>query len=574
MRRRTLVKGLAATSLLPLLGGNLVGCSDSANHSAATVEDIPVIFAHGIASGDPLTDRVILWTRVSPVNKARSEALIRVDWEIATDADFTDVVSNGSGSTSARVDYTLKVDATGLQAGQHYYYRFASNNAMSATGSTRTLPTGVIDTVRFAAVSCSNYPAGYFNVYREVAKADVDAVLHLGDYLYEYPAGGYASARAEEFGRGVEPSTELYSLEDYRTRYAQYRTDPDLQAAHAAHPFLVVWDDHEIANDGWRAGAENHTPATEGDYETRKIDAIQAWYEWQPVRPPADLSGIIYRRFQYGDLLDLLMLDTRFVARDRQFTYLDFLNGSTIDVPAARAGFGDPNRSILGDAQLDWLREQLTNSTARWQVLGQQVLLGRYWLPSPILEALDPNIASADSLAEGVAVVLAAFEAKNKPPADRTASEQALLDSAIPYNLDAWDGYEFERDALLRFARDLDSKLVVLAGDTHNAWSTQLTTAEGDITGVEFGCASVSSPGLEGVLGDDNAGLFAPIVSTLVDDLKYANLSHRGYLHLTLTPDDLVAEHRFINRIDSTNYAVEQALTKQSTVLRSDMVLT
>jgi alkaline phosphatase D len=572
LRRRTLVKGLAATSLLPLLGGNLAGCSDSSSNSSEAFEDIAVTFSHGVASGDPLTDRVILWTRVTPETAGR----IRINWEIATDSAFANVVNSGAGTTSADVDYTLKVDAEGLEPGQGYYYRFSSGDAVSPTGSTRTLPTGAIGAATFAAVSCSNYPAGYFNVYREVANSDVDAVLHLGDYIYEYPVDGYASARAEEFGRTVEPVTELFSLEDYRTRYAQYRTDPDLQAAHAAHPFLVIWDDHEIANDGWREGAENHDPATEGDYNARKLAAIQAWYEWQPVRPPADVDEIIYRRFQYGDLLDLLMLDTRFIARDKQFTYSDFISGSMIDVETARAGFGDANRTILGATQLEWLREQLSDSVARaarWQVLGQQVLFGRYWLPSPILEALDPNIAGPDSLTEGVAVVLAAFEAKNKAPENRTAEEQSLLDSAIPYNLDAWDGYEFERDQLLRFARDLGSRLVVLAGDTHNAWSTQLTTPEGDVAGVEFGCASVSSPGLEGVLTAENATLFAPIVTSLVDDLKYANLSNRGYLHLTLTADELVAEHRFVDRIDSTNYGVDQALTRRFTVSRDDMML-
>lgn len=568
IKRRTLVKGLAAGSLLPLLGGNLAGCSDSSDGSPLQFDDIAVSFEHGVASGDPLADRVILWTRVTP----EAEGSIRVAWEIATDAAFTDIVNSGAGTTSADVDYTLKVDADGLEPGTRYYYRFTSGAAASPAGSTRTLPVGTIGAASFAVVSCSNYPAGYFNVYREVAAADVDAVLHLGDYIYEYPEGGYASDRAEEFGRVVEPRTEILSLDDYRTRYAQYRTDPDLQAAHATHPFLVVWDDHEIANDGWRDGAENHDPDTEGDFNARKLAAIQAWYEWQPVRPPADVDEIIYRRFQYGDLLDLMMLDTRYIARDLQFTYPDFASGGMIDVAAARAGFGDPNRTMLGDAQLGWLREQLSGSAARWQVLGQQVLFGRYWLPAPIMEALDPNLAGG-SLDEGVEAVLAAFAAKTKAPEDRTPEEQALLDSAIPYNPDAWDGYDYERDQLLAFARDLDSKLVVLAGDTHNAWGTQLTTLDGDVVGVEFGCASVSSPGLEGVLGADNAELFTPFVTTLIDDLKYANLSNRGYLHLLLTPDQLVAEHRFIDRIDSTDYTVEDAMTKQFTVARDNLVL-
>lgn len=568
IKRRTLVKGLAASSLLPLLGGNLAGCSDSSGNSSDAFDDIPVAFDHGVASGDPLEDRVILWTRVTP----EAEGRIRVHWEIATDPAFTDILRSGSGTTSADVDYTLKVDADGLQPGTLYHYRFSSGSAVSSPGITRTLPVGGVSVATFAVVSCSNYPAGYFNIYREVANSDVDAVLHLGDYIYEYPVGGYASAQAEQFGRVVTPPTELNSLDDYRTRYAQYRSDPDLQSAHATHPFLIVWDDHEIANDGWRDGAENHDPDTEGDWEARKIAAIQAWYEWLPVRPPADENEIIYRRFQYGDLLDLMMLDTRFIARDRQFTYLEFASGGMIDVPAARAAFGDPDRTLLGDTQLGWLRDQLSGSSARWQVLGQQVLSGRYWLPSPIMEALDPGLPGG-SLEAGVTAVLAALAAKGKAPEDRTPQEQALLDSAIPYNMDAWDGYEYERDQLLGFARDLDSRLVILAGDTHNAWSTQLTTPDGATAGVEFGCASVSSPGLEGVLGLDNAALFSPLVVQLIDDLKYANLSNRGYLHLRFTPEELVAEHRFIDRVDSRDYTVEDSLTRTFTVSRSDMTL-
>lgn len=570
MKRRTVVKGMAASSLLPLLGANLMGCSDSSDSGGAQeFDDIDVEFLHGVASGDPLHDRVILWTRVTP----QAEGRPRVTWEIANDAAFSEIVASGSGTTSADVDYTVKIDAADLQAGSHYYYRFTSGGVVSAVGQTRTLPTGSVETANFAVVSCSNYPAGFFHVYREVANSDVDAVLHLGDYIYEYGVSGYASDRAEELGRTVQPENEIISLADYRTRYAIYRTDVDLQAAHAAHPFFITWDDHEIANDAWLEGAENHDPASEGEYQARKLAAIQAWYEWQPVRPPRDEREIIYRQFRFGDLLDLIMLDTRVIGRDQQFTYTEFANGGKIDVERARAAFGAADRTLLGESQLDWLRDQLAASNTRWQVLGQQVLMGRYQLPANILEALDPGLAGPDAIAEGTAAVFAALEAKNKSSEDRTLEEQALLDSAVPYNLDAWDGYAAERDDLLRFARDVDSKLIALAGDTHNAWSSQLTTPEGSIAGVEFGCASVSSPGLEGVLGAENAALFAPIVATLVDDLKSANLANRGYLYVALTQDTVEAEQRFISGIDSNNYTVNADKTVSMSVDRGDMVL-
>ncbi len=380
-KRRTLVKALAASSLIPILGSNLIACSSGSNNSNS-LNTLPADFNHGVASGDPLTDRVIIWTRVTP----ETDGQIWVGWEVATDAGFANKVKQGSGNTSADVDYTVKVDVEGLQPNTVYYYRFLTVNKTSMAGKTRTLPQGAIEAATFAVVSCSNYPAGFFNVYREVANQDVDAVLHLGDYLYEYSAEGYASERAEEFGRVVEPANELLSLADYRTRYAQYRRDEDLQAAHAAHPFIIVWDDHEVANDAWRDGAENHDPGTEGSFVERKMAALQAWHEWLPVRPPASMDDIIYRRFQYGDLLDLLMLDTRIIGRDEQFTYSDFATDGIIDVEQARAGFDDPNRTLLGSEQFGWLREQLNQSSAQWQVLGQQVLMSRYHLPAPILE--------------------------------------------------------------------------------------------------------------------------------------------------------------------------------------------
>lgn len=570
LKRRTLLKGLAASSLIPLLGSNLIACSGDNN--AGNVPDfISVLadFLHGVASGDPLSDAVILWTRVTPQTEGRA----LVSWEVAEDESFSNVVTSGAGETNADVDYTVKVDVTGLDSATAYYYRFKVGDKVSPTGKTRTLPQGSVDSASFAVVSCSNYPAGYFNVYKEVAAQDVDAVLHLGDYLYEYSRTGYASANAAALGREVMPEGEIISLADYRTRYAQYRTDEDLQAAHAAHPFLVVWDDHEVANDAWREGAENHTEGAEGSFNDRRMAAIQAWYEWLPVRPPSSMQEIIYRRFQYGDLIDLLMLDTRIIGRDEQYQYSEFATDGMIDVPAARAAFGDTNRTLLGETQLGWLRERLLGSSARWQVLGQQVLFGRYHLPAPIMEALDPSLDTEGGLAQGTAAVLAAIGAKNKAREDRTAEEQALLDSAIPYNLDAWDGYEAERDSLLEFAQENGNKLVALAGDTHNAWNSQLTTPQGDIVGVEFATASVSSPGLDGVLGADNAGLFAPLVETLVDDLKGANLLRRGYLYLQFSNSEVMAEQRFVTTIDSQDYSLDDSAMLSFRVNREDMVL-
>lgn len=574
LQRRTLVKAIAASSLLPLLGSNLIGCSDSSDRLETI--DLPepevaiaAAFDHGVASGDPLTDRVIIWTRVSP----ESEGDVLVAWEVAMDADFDSIVQSGEGTTNASVDYTVKVDVEGLDPNSHYYYRFMVGDNTSAVAKTKTAPLGATAEATFAVISCSNYPAGFFNVYREVANEEVDAVLHLGDYLYEYGLGGYATGRAEEYDRVPEPAHETLSLEDYRARYAQYHGDTDLQAAHAAHPFVLVWDDHEIANDTWREGADNHDPDTEGSFSQRKAAAIQAWYEWLPVRPPSSEQEIIYRKLPYGDLVDLLMLDTRVIARDEQNTYPDFIVGERIDVDATRAAINDSNRALLGTEQMAWLKDHLTNSTARWQVLGQQVLMARIHLPSPVMEALDPSIAGDDFVEKGTAAIIASLGAKNTPPELRTPEQQALLDSAIPYNLDAWDGYNFERDELLNHAIQVDSKIIALAGDTHNSWGSQLTTDEGAVAGVEFATSSVSSPGLEVTLGADLAASLAPLIIPLVDDLRYTDFINRGYLTVHFTMAEVTANWRYVSNIDSTNYTMLEQAMKKATVKVEDMIL-
>lgn len=572
LSRRALIKGIGASALLPLLSANLAGCSDSSDSRAdgdTPIDSVPATFEHGVASGDPLDDRVILWTRVTPERKGT----VVVDWEIALDEAFEQVVASGQDTTTGAVDYTFKVDAIGLDPGSDYFYRFRSGDNSSPVGRTRTAATGALASASFAVVSCSNYPAGFFNVYREVAGREVDAVLHLGDYIYEYAADGYASDRAEEFGRVVSPPTEIVSLADYRARYAQYRGDSDLQACHARHPFIVVWDDHEVANDAWREGAQNHSPDSEGDYGERRAAAIQAWYEWLPVRPPSDAREIIYRRFRYGDLVDLLMLDTRNVGRDRQVDYTDFASGGVIDPVAVRAATADSTRTLLGSEQLDWLKGALSDSTARWQVLGQQVLMARQAMPEPVVRALATSIGSDNALEEATAAVLTAVAAKGKAPQDRSAAEQALLDSAIPFNPDAWDGYAFERDELLNHARQLESRLVVFAGDTHNAWASQLTTADGTVVGAEFACPSVSSPGAEAVIGADNAALFGPLAVNLVDDLRYANLVSRGFVEATFTADNAEARWLFVTGVDSSDYQLDTDAERHLGIARDTLLV-
>ncbi len=260
------------------------------------------LYQHGVASGDPLLNRVIIWTRISP---ASDEEAIPVDWFISDEPAMNRILQRGLTYTNSLYDYTVKVDVTRLDPNTTYYYRFAVRGNFSPIGRTKTLPVGNVDRLRIAAVSCSNYPYGYFNAYGNLAKrADLDVIIHLGDYIYEYPNAAYGDG--SKIGRIPSPNKATVTLADYRQRYAQYRTDADLQAAHRQHPWIIVWDDHETANDSWIGGAENHNPATEGPFGTRRAVANQAWFEWMPVRENPFLDSQIYRPFRFGNMMDLL----------------------------------------------------------------------------------------------------------------------------------------------------------------------------------------------------------------------------------------------------------------------------
>jgi alkaline phosphatase D len=534
----------------------LMGCSSDDDDDVVSGQ-----FLQGVASGDPAADAVILWTRVTP----DVEGDITVSWEVATDSNFSQVVTNGQTVTNKNRDYTVKVDAVGLEAGQQYYYRFKAGETVSEMGQTRTLPEGSVASVKLAVMSCANFPAGYFNVYEMAAQQnDLDAVVHLGDYLYEYARGEYASEHAVELGREVLPAGELFLLDDYRTRYSQYRSDASLQKLHAKVPFITVWDDHEVANDTWKDGAENHNDG-EGDFDQRKQAALQAYFEWLPIRPWSEGNHEeIYRSFNYGNLVDLHMLDTRVLARDKQLEYSQYIDATTgaFNSSTFLADVTDTDRTLLGQTQLLWLQQTLLQSTAKWQVLGQQVLMGKMLMPA----AIATQQMSIPQFAELAGLAQLAGRAQASDPT-LTAEELAYLQAnqakltpeviallqlpAIPYNLDAWDGYAYEREVILATAKSLQHNLVVIAGDTHNAWASDLTDSGGDIVGIEFATSSVSSPGLEYYLGLSDAEMPATeaAIVGLIADLKYANLKDRGYLLLTFTENEVRSDWQYVDTI-------------------------
>ena len=508
--RRSLLKILGALGV----GATAAGCSDDAaatpdadagmstdtgtttdagNVTDAGAADVPApppdvpmgpytAFQHGVASGDPLPDAVILWTRVTPP-AGMSPAMVEVSWEIARDAAFTMRVGGAMVTTTAARDYTVKVDATGLEAGVTYFYRFRTGEFTSPIGRTRTAPAAGVTRMRLAVVSCASYAHGYFHTYEKLAaRLDLDAVVHLGDYIYEYANRAYGQLRE------YDPPTEIFTLSDYRRRYAYYRRDRVLRACHQQHPFIPIWDDHESVNNANPTNPEDHT---QGDWAARKAAAIQAYNEWMPIRTQTN-PGQIWRKLSFGDLIDLVLLDTRLWQRAVQST-----------VPAE---LNNPDRQLLGADQEAWFHQQVSTSRARWKLVGQQVMMGQL-----------PQVLNEDQW-DGY-------------PAARSRFFTVLRAMMVP-------------------------NVVVLTGDIHTSWAMELTetptnamtydpmTGRGALA-TEFVVPAVTSPGFTpGV-----AALVGPILMRESRHVKYFELVKRGYVILDVTPDRLQAAFFYIDDI-------------------------
>ncbi len=467
-------------------------------------------FYHGVASGDPMPDKVIIWTRVTP--DSGSVGAITVNWRMASDTNFAQIVNSGTVSTDASIDYTVNVDVTGLQPKMVYYYEFSALGRNSLIGRTKTTPVGDVDSLRFAIVSCANYEAGFFNAYSAIKKGnDVDAVIMLGDYIYEYETGGYGLNTTAD--RTWKPDSEIISLSDYRTRYSHYHLDKDLRQLHQQYPWIIVWDDHETANDSWEAGAQNHNPATEGDWFTRKDAGIEAHQEWLPIRSFPNDTHRIYRTIPYGNLLDLIMLDTRLEGRDAKVTGTTLFGYPVVDV--TDPALTDTSRKIISDKQFQWLVDKLDTSAAQWKMLGNQVMVGPLkYKPLPF------------------------------PP------------TTYIVNADQWDGFPAQRQRLFDniLTKNIDN-VVVVTGDIHTSWANDLpfvpgvpydsTTGAGS-AGVEFVGTSVTSPGLP-----------IPLTSTLVKsnnpNIHYVEFNKKGYVIMDVTKLRTQGDYYYIATIDSVN---------------------
>lgn len=485
-------------------------------------------FSHGVASGEPAAERVLLWTRFVG---AQDTAL---EFEVSETLDFARPAAGGSVTASADHDWCCKAWAEGLEPGRWYYFRFtAPDGSHSDVGRTKTLPVGATEKFRMAVFSCSNLGFGWFNAYAHAAAdGDFDCALHLGDYFYEYGPGTYPSNEETQSGRVLFPAREIVSLADYRLRYATYRRDPDLRRLHQLFPMIAGWDDHESTNDSWEGGAQNHQSETEGEWSVRKAAAARAYREWMPV------SDEPWAAYEVGDLATLYRLETRLTARAEQFSYGDILSGKTSPEAAMAAlvafregDYRDGRRELLGMKQQAWLTEGLKRSASAgkpWQVLVQQVLMG--------------NLATAPRLTEGLPAGLPAY-IRQRILAGAMASRAEL-----PLNMDAWDGYPAARERVFKAALDANANLISLAGDTHNAWAFDLDHA-GEKVGVEFGVQGVTSPGLESYASYLPVDALERETIAHNRQLKWMDGSRRGYMAVELTPSSASSDFRFVSSV-------------------------
>ncbi|MFI9511400.1 alkaline phosphatase D family protein [Nocardia sp. NPDC052566] len=516
--RRTLFKGgaaAAATATVALTAGPA--------RAAAPV------FQHGVASGDPLPGGVILWTRVTvseaatPGSGVGADAAVR--WEVAHDEGFGSPAASGTATATADSDHTVKVDVSGLAPGRGYYYRFTACGETSPVGRTRTAPatSDSPERLRFGVVSCANWEAGYFGAYRHLAdRADLDAIIHLGDYIYEYGRGKYGGRNGTV--RPHEPANEIVTLTDYRIRHAQYKTDPDLLALHARQPFICTWDDHEFADNTWSGGANNHDPATEGDWPARRAASARAYLEWMPVRTSGSGADVqIYRRLRFGDLAELSMLDLR--------SYRD----QEVKPGAGWREVDSPARTITGKAQMDWLTAGLASAPVRWKLVGNSVMIAPLVFPP-----LEPATTAAITSAIGVP------------------------QSGIPANADQWDGYTADRRKLFAAITEQNlADIVFLTGDIHSSWAADLPLDAanypgGRTAGAEFVVPSVTSTSVGDMVKANSAPL-AESLKGINQHLRYVELDSHGYGVLEVVRDQTQMDWFYLADVTDPNSGVRHA---------------
>jgi len=530
--RRQAVLGVSSTLLLP------AACSQT-----ATIPDS--IFAHGVASGDPEPNSVVIWTRVSG-----SKDPVAVDWYVARDSEMLDVVSHGQVTTNAQRDHTVKQVVDGLEPGKRYFYQFVVNGTTSTLGQTKTLPVGHLERLVIAVVTCSNFPFGYFNAYEVIANDDeVDLVVHLGDYIYEYRArGGYGGATGRRIGRNHKPGHETVSLEDYRIRHAQYKGERESIAMHARHPLIVIWDDHESANNPWMGGAENHQ-LNDGDWFARRAASKQAYYEWMPIRDPGPGGSLLqyWRHFKFGDLASLITLETRHTGRSKQYTWsgrLDDFEGAADANAFYDDVVGAPDRNMLSAEMERFLESELAESARagrRWRIIGNQSIMAKMKYPElnePFFDDLRNELGRSGR--------------------SRLDNLTRLGYLQLPGDLDAWDGYPAARERFYQLGKDAGVRdLLVISGDSHSYWANALYDADGASMGVELGSTGITSPrslldlGLEGLARWDQS------LAANNKEVVWVDGRYRGFIRLDITHDRVHADFVTVTNVETRDYETQ-----------------
>jgi len=539
---------------LALIAAGTVGAC-ATTQASPTSPASSTTFAHGVASGDPQSDSIVLWTRVTTASEAEP-----VSWVLARDPEFTDIVLRGETIASAATDHTVKVIPASLAPGTTYYYRFTAAGETSPVGRTKTQPEGALDRLGIALVSCSNYPFGHFNAYDAIARDEaVDIVLHTGDYIYEYGADGWGAETGASIGRLHVPAHEIVTLDDYRRRHAQYKTDAGSRAMHAAHPFIACWDDHESANNPWTGGAQNHQPEAEGAWEARRAASIRAYYEWMPIREPEPgfSRAEFWRTYVFGDLATLVTLESRHTGRGQQVAYSDYYG--TITTPETRDAFmrdvmDDPARKMISPRMEATLAGGLAQSVAAgepWRLIGNA---------SPIARMLVPDVAALG------------IDPARAPKGEAPGDGPNLFWKGkwnLPFYTDTWDGYPAAREAFYALSREAGAEdLLFLTGDSHSFWANTVSDGEGRPMGLELGTAGVSSPGdfVDTGWDTETAEKLDRIFAQSLDEVRWTDNFDQGYVRVVLTREQADVAFVAVDTVLLPTYRI--ATVREETVVK------
>jgi alkaline phosphatase D len=505
-------------------------------------------FIHGVASGDPTHDSVVLWTRIE------ADQPVDVAWELAQDVGFRKVVRQGVFSTNVHRDYTVKVVADQLKQGAAYFYRFTHNGVTSVTGRTRTMPTGSLNRLCIALVSCSNYPFGYFNGYDAIARDEaVEYVLHTGDYIYEYAADGWGGTTGRQIGREHKPANEIVSLSDYRQRHAQYKRDAGSLAMHAAKPLLALWDDHESANNPWSSGAQNHQ-ANEGTWAHRRSASLRAYYEWMPIRDPAPGQdpASLWRNYVFGDLASLITMETRHTARAKQINYSDHMASIKTQEDARRFErevLGAPDRPMISAQMAEFVTGALQSSLQSqqpWRLIGNAIPMAKIRVPDVSAQGI--SMPLSESVVPGAQADLV-WKGKYN----------------LPFYLDTWDGYPWAREAFFDLCRNAGAAdLFVLTGDSHSFWANELQDDNNRKMGIEIGTAGISSPGdfLESGFDKDTALQLDQLFAQQIKEVRWTDNFHQGYVRIEFNRESAQATYLAVSTVLKPEYTVSTVRTE------------